>query len=167
MLSRWTFLNVVAIGLKLNEFEWIESFINERQSFLEEKYRESVSHYCRARLHFESKDYTSAMRLLNQVEYDDHILMYLSAKIILSKIYYEESEFDALDSLLESIRIYLQRKKVMGYHKSNYKNIIRYAKKLIRTNPYNTSQKQKLKKEIEEANPLTEKEWLLEQVAKL
>ena len=167
ILSRWTFLNVIAIGLKLKEFEWIKTFIDTHQVYLDEQNRESVSHYSMARLHFESKDYVSAMRLLNQVEYDDHILMYLSAKIMLCKIYYEEEEVDALESLLESIRIYLQRKKVVAYHKANYKNIIRYTKKLTRVTSFNISKKEKLIKEIEEANPLTEKEWLLEQLNKI
>ena len=167
ILSRWTFINVIAIGLKLKEFDWIKNFIDGHQIYLEEQHRESVSHYSMARLHFESKDYVSAMRLLNQVEYDDHILMYLSAKIMLCKIYYEEEEVDALESLLESIRIYLQRKKVVAYHKANYKNIIRYTKKLTRTTSFNIVKKEKLIKEIEEANPLTEKEWLLEQLNKI
>ena len=166
-LSRWTFLNVIANGLKLKEFEWIKQFIETYQVYLEDQYRDSVSHYSMARFHFESKDYVSAMRLLNQVEYDDHILMYLSAKIMLCKIYYEEEEVDALESLLESIRIYLQRKKVVAYHKANYKNIIRYTKKLTRTTSFNIVKKEKLIKEIEEANPLTEKEWLLEQLNKI
>ena len=86
---------------------------------------------------------------------------------MLCKIYYEEEEVDALESLLESIRTYLQRKKVVAYHKANYKNIIRYTKKLTRTTSFNITKKEKLIKEIEEANPLTEKEWLLEQLNKI
>ena len=82
----------------------------------------------------------------------------------LIKMFYEESEFDALESLLESMRTYLQRKDVIGYHKSNYKNIIKYTKKLINSFAYSKQKKLDLKDEITNANPLTEKSWLLEQL---
>ena len=80
---------------------------------------------------------------------------------------YEQDELDVLESLLESLRNYLVRKKVIGYHKANYKNIIRLSKKMLKVNPYSQVQKTKLLKEIEEANPLTERKWLLKQMEKL
>jgi hypothetical protein len=55
----------------------------------------------------------------------------------------------------------------MGYHKENYQNIIRYTKKITRVNPYSKKDVLGLKSEIETANPLTEREWLLEQIDSL
>ena len=80
--------------------------------------------------------------------------------------YYELSEYQTLESLLESIRAYLQRKnKMLGsQHIALYKNIVRYTKKLIKVNPYNKEQVAKLRLEIEAATPLTEKAWLLKQL---
>lgn len=166
ILSRWIFLNIVINGLKLKEFEWVKKFIEEYQSYLESKHRETFVLFCLARLYFEQKDYSQAMKLLIQIDYDG-MLMNLAAKTILLKMYYELEELDALESLIESMRTYIQRKEVMGYHKANYKNIIRYTKKLVRINPYDKSEIQKLKSEIEEVKPLTEKPWLLEQLEKL
>jgi len=162
-VSRLTFLNSVTIALRLGEFEWAEQFIENYQHYLEERYRESFVRFSLARLNFERKNYDEAMRLLVQVEFDD-ILFNLNARTMLLKMYYEQDEFDALDSLLGSTNTYLQRKKVMGYHKSNYKNIIRFTKKLTRINPFEKTEREKLYKEIEAANPLTEKSWLLEQL---
>ncbi|MBK7409372.1 MAG: hypothetical protein IPJ40_15825 [Saprospirales bacterium] len=162
-VSRFTFRNVVTNGTLLEEFEWTEHFINDFQQYLEEQYRESIVHYSMAKLHFEKKDYDQAMTLLHQVEYDD-ILMTLNARTMLMKMYYELDEFNPLDSLLESMRMYMRRKKVMGYHKSNFKNIIHLTKKLANVNPYDQKQTGLLKEEIENANPLTEKKWLLAQL---
>ncbi|MEM1124462.1 MAG: hypothetical protein AAGJ18_28755, partial [Bacteroidota bacterium] len=83
------------------------------------------------------------------------------------KIYYETDEFKVLESLLESMRAYIQRKKVIGYQKALYKNMVRYTKKLLKVNPYSKAQKEKLRAEIEAAKPLTEKAWLLKQLAEL
>ncbi len=165
-LSRYTFINVVTIGTNLKEFDWIEFFISDYQKYIEEKYRENIVSYSLGRLHFFRKEYDKAMRLFSQVEYDD-ILMNLNAKVMQIQMFYEQEELDVLESLLESMRTYLVRKKVIGYHRSNYKNIIRYTKKLIKANPFSKTQRGKLQKEIEEATPLTEKKWLLEKLKNL
>jgi hypothetical protein len=163
ILSRWTFRNVVAAGLYLKKYDWVYAFIQDYQRFLEKRHRESMVDFNLAKLYFEKGDYAKARPLLMQFDFDD-ILMTLNAKTMLLKMYYEEEEFDVLESLLESMRNYVQRKKVIGYHKSNYRNIIRYTRRLLRVNPYDREAKQKLGHEISEAQPLTEREWLLRQL---
>ena len=106
------------------------------------------------------------MRLLIQADYDD-MLMTLSAKTMLLKMYYELDEIDALESLLSSMTTFIHRKKIIGYHKNLYGNTIRFTKKLIKVNPFNKKEKEKLKKEIMAAKPLPERGWLLEQVENL
>lgn len=165
-ISRYTFYNVVAIALGLKEYDWIRHFLEEYQQFLEEKHRANTVDYCQARLYFEQKDYTRAMRLLAQIEFDE-ILINLRAKVMLLKIYHELDEADALDALLESMRTYINRKKGLGYHKHTFTNLIRLTKKLVRVNPFDAAQRKKLQSEIMETNPLTERAWLLEQLEAL
>ena len=165
-LSRWTFRNVIAIALRLKEFSWAEDFINSHGQYLEEKHKESVIRFNLAKLFFEKNNYDKAMDLVNQYEFKD-VLENLNAKTMLLKMYYELSEFKALESLLESMRAYLQRKKELGNRINGYKNIVRYTKKLLKVNPYNKEHIAKLRLEIEEASPLTEKTWLLKQLDQL
>lgn len=166
ILSRYTFINVVTNATILKEYDWIESFIEEYNHYLEDKYRDNIVSYSKGRLHFERKEYDKALLLFSQVEYDD-ILINLNAKVMQLQMFYEQDELDVLESLLESMRTYLVRKKVIGYHRDNYKNIIRLTKKLVKVNPFSTAQKSKLQKEIEASSPLTEKKWLLEKLAEL
>jgi len=70
-------------------------------------------------------------------------------------------------AILGSMRTYINRKKVLGYHKTTFTNLIRLTKKLIRINPFDAKQREKLRAEILSTNPLTEREWLLEQLKKL
>ncbi|MCB9286308.1 MAG: hypothetical protein H6560_03245 [Lewinellaceae bacterium] len=165
-ISRFTFLNVIRIALRLGEFGWVESFIPNYKKFLFPKFRDTIVHYSKAKLLFEKKDYAAAMDLLTHIDYDD-VLLTLNARLMLIKIFYETDEYDALESLLESMRTYIHRKDLTSAYKSNYQNIIRYTKKLVRVNPYDDSQKTKLKTEIIAANPLTEKSWLLEHLENL
>lgn len=166
LLSRFTYNNIVIAGLNLKEFEWVEHFIHQYSPYLDEQHRQGQVHINLARLFYEKKDYKKAMEMLIHADFDD-ILLTLVGKTLLLKIYYELDEFNALDSLLGSMHTYLQRKKVMGYHQSNYKNILRFTRRLLRTAPYDNEQKSKLKAEIEQANPLTERKWLLEQLERL
>jgi len=150
ILSRWTFKNTIAIALRLKEFEWVESFIENYNQYLEEKYRESFLHFNYAKLYYAKGDYDRALEVIQKYEFSD-ILINLDAKTMLLKIYYETDEVKILESLLESMRAYIQRKN----------------KKLLKVNPYSKAQKEKLKVEIEAAKPLTEKAWLLKQLAEL
>jgi hypothetical protein len=162
-LTMFTFLNIIRIALKLDQFEWTKNFIDHYQSYLDSKNRKHIVDYSMAKWHFEQGTYDKAMSLLIYADFDD-ILLHLSAKSMLLKIYYEKEEEDALDSLLESMRIYIHRKQVMGYHQSNYLNLIKLTKKLLHINTFDKNQTEKLKKEIEATTPLTEKEWLLSQL---
>lgn len=163
ILSQYTFLNVTRIGLRLGEFDWTSHFIEHYQKFLEKKHKDNIVDYSLAKLHFERGSYDEAMRLLIYADFND-ILLQLNAKTMLIKIYFEKEEEDALESLLDSMRTYIQRKQVMGYHKANYLNIIKFTKKILNLHPYQKEQIQKLRQEIENISPLTEKEWLLAQL---
>ena len=165
-LSRRTYLNAILIALRLKEFDWVEQTISDYTSFLDPAYRETFSNFSKAKLAFERKNYPMAQRLLIHFDSSD-ILISLNAKTMLLKIYYEEGEYDALESLLESMRVYLKRKNVIGYHKDGVENILKYTQKLIRINPFDKQKRKALREEIEQASPLTERPWLLEQVDKM
>lgn len=162
-IGPYLFRNVTAAGLKLKEYEWVDFFIHKYKDFLEEKHRDNFFQFNLARLRFEQNDYKSAIQLLAQTDFDD-VLIHLGAKTMLLKIYYELDETDALESLLESMRTYLNRKELVGAYRPNYQNIIRYTKKLVRINPYDKVRKEKLREEILKANPLSERDWLIKQL---
>jgi len=165
IISRYTFGNAVIAALRIREFDWAKQFIENFQYHLEEKERESMVHFNLARLYFDKGEYGKAQQLLTKFEYDD-MLLSLVAKTMLLKIYYEESEFSAYDSLLESMRTYMQRKEALSpNHRSLYKNFLSIMRKLVHVNPYSKAQKDKFRSLVENTNPLLEKEWLLKQVA--
>jgi len=161
-LSRFAYLNIVGLGLKLEEFDWVAEFIPTYIQHLPLQYQENYKHYTTAKLHFNQKDYEKAQRLLTQIEYDD-IFLNLDTKTMLLEIYYEEKSWDSLEALLVSFSRYLQRKQVIAYHKKVYKNIITLTRKLISLKPYDKAAKKALLEEIKTTNPLAERDWLLKQ----
>ena len=159
-LSRFTYNNVAAIAIKVGDFDWAEEFSNEYKSYLRSDEIESSYHLNLAHVNYHKKNYDDALASLQIVDFSDH-LFNLAAKTIQMKIYYETEEYNLLDSHLDAMQMYLLRKKVIGYHKNNYKNVIRYTKRLVKCNPYDKSEKSELSKLVRNEEILSEKKWML------
>lgn len=163
-LSRFTFTNVVFIGLKLNDFKGVEEFIEVYGKYLNELTRENTISFNKARLYFTQKNYKKTMPVLLSIEYSD-TLWNLAAKFMLVKIYFETKEYEALVGLLNTFKVYLFRQKKIGYHKERYKNIIRFSEKLYAQIDVSKAKKLKLRNEIEQVADLPDKEWFLEMLS--
>lgn len=172
-LSRFTYKNIVTVGIRLKEYQWTEKFIDDYKDLLEEKYQESSYSYNKAFLEYERKEYDVAIKLLQKADYDD-LLLSLSAKNILMKIYYELDYIEPLEYLIGSIIALLKRKKLEQIYKNNYLNICKLTRRLISLKTMTASQRNYLRKKkeitakiINETNPCFEKKWLLEQLDKI
>ena len=163
ILSRFTYQNVVTLGLVLGEYDWVEIFLKNNTALLEPRFREANHSFNLARLEYFRRNFDKALGLLQQSDYED-LLLNLSAKTLLLKIYYETEEFDALDSLLDSMSNFVRRKKAIGYHRENYLNLIRLTKKLLQTPIGDKEARKKLAAEITDRKSVAEREWLLEKV---
>lgn len=164
-VSQWTFLNTVNIGLKIHESEYLDQFIPTYQEFLEPRRRDTVVDFALAQLGYYRQEYKTAMQYLARLDTDDTLLL-LRAKILLAKMYYEQEELVALESLLESMRTYVARKQLLSYHKTNLQHFIRLTRRLIRLTPGNKKQKTELAQDIQDAKPMTadDKKWLTDRL---
>lgn len=160
-LSRFTFRNVVGMGLRIKAFDWVERFIADYGGRIALPHRESMVSFNRARLEYSRHRYTEAMQLLQKADYED-LLLHLAAKTLLLKIYYEADEWRLLDALLDSMSMLLRRKKVIGYHKQNYLNMVRYTQKLLTLQRMDGAAVLAFRQGVEREEHLTEREWLLE-----
>jgi len=163
-LSHFTFNNVVAISIHLKEYNWLEQFIKAYEDRLELAYRESTVNFNRARLEYARRDYQKAMLYLQRSEYKD-LVNNLISKNLLLKIYYELGEFDLLESHLDSLNSFIRRREISDYHRSNYLNIIRFVRKLVALKSFDKVKRKQLQQEIEGAEILSEREWLLGQIS--
>jgi len=164
VITRYTFGNAIAFALKIGDFEWAEQFIEKFQHHLDEKERNSIVNFNQSRVFFEKGDYAQAQRLLMQFEYDD-VHLNIIAKTMLLKIYFETDEYDAFESLLESLRTYLQRKAALdATRKASYKNMISLMKKLLQLNIFSKAEKERFHELVQKTTPLAERDWFLKQL---
>ncbi len=160
ILSRENYLNPISIALKLGEFDWTAGFIEAFTPLLDEDIRENTATYARGNLAYYQKDYDRAMPLLVTVDFK-HPIYNLLARTLLLKIYYELGEFDALDSLLDSMTTYIRRKQLSDMHRKVFGNNVRYVRYLSRLIPGDAKKAAALQRRIAAEPLLTEKEWLL------
>ena len=127
---------------------------------LEKRYRESAFSYNLARLEYESGRHGFVLELLQKANYRDPLLN-LAAKTLLLKTYFDLREYDLLQSHLDAMRNYIHRKRVIGYHRTNYLNIIRFAEKLTRLNMRDKTSLEGYRNAVEQEEVLTEKTFFL------
>jgi hypothetical protein len=163
-LSRFTYKNIVAVGIKGEQYKWVEWFTNNYAKYLPQNYRETYVKYNQAKLYYQTKDYEKAMVRLRILEPTDRELV-IDSKVTLMKIYYELDEHEALEALLDSFSVYIRRSKgLSNYLKRTYSTLIRYIRKLQQYNFYDLSIRQELFTAIQEEDQLPERQWLLEKL---
>lgn len=165
VISRWSYNNIVNSALKLGEVEWAVLFLEEYRPRLEPAFRDTNYFFNRARCLYEKGELPAALECLTRIEYDD-ILQNLSAKTLQLKIYYDTGAWQSLDSLLDSTAIYMRRKKVLGYHRENFSNIVRFMQRLVALPPGNRATGELLRQEVENCTVLSEKGWFLQKLGK-
>ncbi len=162
-LGRFTFMNIAKIAFGLNKYDWIESFLADYSGLLRKKYRKQFVSSIQSLLHYHKKEYDKAMKLLHATEFDD-LYLTLDSKALQLRIYYELNEFDVLSSFVISFQRFLERKKTLGYVRENYKNLIRFTRKMLESNLYDKEVRQKLLEEVKKTKALAESNWLKEMI---
>lgn len=155
-LSPWTFGNIVKLALRLERFSWIEKFIEQYKDHLHPEFRENAIQYNLAELYCYKKEFDKALTYLIKVEFSD-LNYHLGSRIMLSKIYYELNEEDALLSLMSSFVMFLKRnKKISDSIRKTCLHFCEFLFQIIRGKTDGIEEK------IKNTGLLTDREWLLE-----
>jgi len=159
-LSKTTYRNVMNIAVGVGEWDWAFRYLEAFQAYLPPKERENIFRYNLATYYFRKNEYDAALELLRHVELRE-MLENFDARRMMVRIYYDQGELQALESLLDSFDIYLRRHREGGYHREMYRNFVRFLKKMIVPATRSIAERNKLLREITQTEYLAEREWLL------
>ncbi|MBL7790747.1 MAG: hypothetical protein JNK77_00365 [Saprospiraceae bacterium] len=162
-LSPWTFKNMVVLGLSLRRYDWVEGFVQTYSRRLPEDSRDDAYHFNLADLHYHKGEYRQAMEHLFKVAFSD-IHYSIGAKAMLLKIYYENSETEALLALLTSFKAFLHRNKLVS--KAVKAPYLHFVTLLGELQKYGADRAPALAEKIRATTTLANRSWLLEQVDK-
>lgn len=158
-----TYTNMVFLASKLEKFAWAKQFVIQYKNNLQPISRQSLYHYSLGKIYYEQGLLDQSLKELVVVDSKQSFIL-LGARILQLKIYFELGETDPLESLLESLRVYLQRSKNLAYRKAHYINILSFTKQLLQLPTMTPQEKTALKERIQAAEVLGEKSWLLKAV---
>jgi len=155
--------NIISLACKLKRYSWAHDFAKRYQAFLKKEYQKPLYYFSLGKLYYEEGRLEDSRKQLVLVETKTSFL-FLGARILQLKIYYELKEFNLLESLLESLRVYLQRSKDLAYRKKHYENILHFTRQLFQLKAMSKRERLAFRQRLEEAEIFAEREWFLQQV---
>jgi hypothetical protein len=154
-----TFTNAVKQAIVLRQFDWIKSFIESYRDHLAPESRQDTLFYNLADYYYHLEEYEKVLDQLKQLRFSD-LHYHLGSRVLMLKTYYHMEETDALLSLLASFSVYLRRKKELSTSlRKTYLNFCTLLHKVLSMKP--SADREKIREQIRETNPLAERSWLL------
>ena len=160
-LSKYTFNNTLALAIRLKEIAYATNFVEDYCNDLPDKGGSEVLALGRARLALATGQDGDALFHLQQADFKDFI-HHLTARVMQLKIYFRQDSYTLLQSHISSTRKLLTRRKSVGYHLQNYRNIFQLANAVLRLGPGEDKALVQLRERIATTEPCTERGWLLE-----
>lgn len=135
-ISRFVFTNIVTMGIKIQEFEKVKNFMDKYVDYIQADFKENTFYFNSAKLFFATKNYKDATFILMTNEFKD-IIWNLNAKYLLLKTQFETGEMETMENYFNAYRLFVKRRKNIGYHKDYFTNICNSIAKLmdIKQNP--------------------------------
>ncbi len=162
-LSRFTYRNIAEIGIQIKEYEWVNEFLDKYKVFIEQQYRDSFYQLERARVYSEQRNYNKATSLLANLSFSDPMIE-LSTRLERIRIFFETEEIDLCQYHVESMDLFLRRKKNVGYHTAYYKNFLSYVRKLVKPEKADIKYWKTLRHQIDQEDKITSRKWLIEKL---
>lgn len=155
-------------ALKLQKYDWLELFVNFYLTKVRPDQQENLYNYTYANLHFAKKEYVKSLEYLMKVDYD-HFDFRLDMKNLLLKIYCELGYIESAFSLIDCYRHFIRKNKLVSQsRKTEHGNFIDMVHKLLKMKTKGDyGDAGLLKREIEKAEHLESREWLIEKAKDL
>ncbi|MGB1242392.1 MAG: hypothetical protein ACPG49_07715 [Chitinophagales bacterium] len=163
-LNHWYYKNITIVAIRLKEFSWAGQFISEYKHAISENFRENAFNYNNGALLFYRKRYKKAIAFLLKID-DKHVYYTLDTKTCLLKTYYELDETEALLLLTHSFAVFVRNQKQLAEtFRLGYLNLIQFTARLTRIASWEKGKINTLKKQIETAAYVMDKNWLLKKM---
>lgn len=166
-ISGFQFINIVTMFLKFKKSKELEKFIKENSDLLNPDIKDTILNFCYASIAFQKREFEKALSHLSKINFD-HYQLKFQIKNLTLKIYYEQGQYEAIFSLIDSYKHILKRESdIPGSIKKTILDFLKILKELTEKR----SGKKKidrhiLSKELKNSLP-AEKQWLAEKIIEI
>ncbi len=159
--------NIVTLGLRLGDYEWTESFIDDYKQFIPEDFREGVYKYNLAHLYFYKEKYGDALKLMQDIDFLDTFYQ-LGYKLLQLKIFYQLEDVDSFFNLAKTFQTHIQRQKdIPEARLLAFQNFVKLLRNIFRIKIREKGNYEELKTKLMGIHPIIEKEWLVKKLEEL
>ena len=160
------FRNIVINALRLEQFSWVENFIENYIDSLHPDYRENMYNFCFALLNFEKSNFEQSLNDISKVKFDTFVFKF-DVKILTLMIYYELGYLEAALSMIDSFKHFIiESPSISDYIREIHLNFIKYLYEIIKIHSKNkVYENNPLLKEIQNSR-VRNKKWLLKSAVK-
>lgn len=167
-LLEWHYKNIVTVGLRSKNYDWVRVFIEDYKKYLLPEVIENAYSFNLANYFFATKNYPEVLPLLIQVEYSD-MRYKLDVRALLLRTYFHLNETEPFYALCDSFNQLLIRSKTLtNFQRKGYHNMIKMSRRIF---AWRASEKfvvrddwarerRKLEAELERLTPVFNKGWL-------
>jgi hypothetical protein len=160
----WRYTNLVNVGLKVGQTEWVWDFMHNHRKQLPPEYTGNVFRYNLAQFHYHQKKHDAAQRALAQVEFTN-VVFNITARSLLIKIYCETNQTELLLAYLEATRIFLHRNRLLdATRKRQMRKFVEITTKLAKTAPGDKARLQALLEQLPPVRDVIHRDWLAGQI---
>ncbi len=139
-------------------------FIDNYRDRLPEEARENHHRYNLAELQMAQGQYREVLRSLRFLQFKDPLTQ-LRSRILLVKASLELGDHPLAEYQLAAFRKLLIRRKSLAYHRENYLQFVRIVGRILLLEPGDDASRLAIRQEVELAEAVVERHWLLEKVA--
>jgi hypothetical protein len=174
-LSHTDYKNISTTGIRVKALDWVELFMEKYRDYVVEGFRENVYNYCRASLEAEKGNTPLAIRLLNGISHTD-VHYQLSARQLLTKIYYQDDDLEALLYTISAYRHFLKRnREIPRARRQAHLSFLSLLKSLAlmrdRLSIYGAKKRKmalsNFQKKLQKSASLSNRSWLEEEFSRL
>ncbi|MEL6864534.1 MAG: hypothetical protein AAFP19_08950 [Bacteroidota bacterium] len=174
-LSEWHYKNIVTIGLRLEEQEWIRWFLEDYRQQLRPESAENAYCFNLATYHYSKGQYDEVLELLLRLEHSD-IRYQLDSKAMLLRTYYDLDEYEAFLSLVDAFQQFIHRNKLISdFQRRGYAHLLKFARRAFRIKnnidlvkrSKSRAALQQLTERVEATRPIYNLSWLNGQIDKM
>ena len=167
-LLEWHYKNIVTVGLRSKNYDWVRAFIEDYKKYLLTEVVENAYSFNLANYFFAVENYQEVLPLLIQVEYSD-MRYKLDVRSLLLRTYYHLEETEPFYALCDSFNQLLIRAKALtDFQRKGYHNMIRMSRKIFAwrsakrfvAKPDWERERGKLTVELEGVKPVFNATWL-------
>lgn len=164
------FKNIVSLGIRLQEYDWTEQFVEDYHSLLPNEMRENALRYNRAALFYARKDYSQAMQILTTSSFQD-VFYQLGMRSLILKIHYERQDWELLEPHLHAFEMFMRRnQKISEFQVEVHQNMVRYVRRMMRLRSRRTADAEEVKElqgQVEAESAVANKGWLIGMIKKM